>query len=274
MATERRSCDSNGLLIPSVSMLEYPEASAEQIASFREHGYLVVTDAVPQDDLDELERHLDPVIANPEKLAYDWAWSADEDKENRSFRIVQSSPSLVWPEIGDAAFRKWAVEFGSSLLGARVEFWYDQFLGKPPHNDAPTYWHQDEGYWGRNLDDKGITCWFPLQDVDQNNGCMHFTDGGHLDGVLTHHSVDGIQSDLLTCDPDESRTVVCPIRRGSVTFHHGKTPHMTTANNSDGWRKAVTQHMQTTEAGGEGDHFAWKIYVNQRTGETIIPPRR
>ena len=106
MASEPRSCDSNGLLIPSVSMARYPEASPEQIASFREHGYLVVTDAVPQEDLDELERHLGPVIANPEKLAYDWAWSADEDRENRSFRILQSSPSFVWPEIIDAAFRK------------------------------------------------------------------------------------------------------------------------------------------------------------------------
>jgi ectoine hydroxylase-related dioxygenase (phytanoyl-CoA dioxygenase family) len=158
-------------------------------------------------------------------------------------------------------------------MNKKLEFWYDQFLAKPPGKSVPTDWHQDEGYWGRNLDDRGITCWIPLQDVTAENGCMHFIDRGHLDGVLTHRSVDGVQSDLLTCDVDEKRMVVCPIKRGSVTFHHSKTPHMTTANTSKAWRKAVTNHMQEEGAGGEGRHYPWKIYVNQRTGERIIPER-
>ena len=128
-------------------------------------------------------------------------------------------------------------------------------------------------YWGRNLTDKGITNWIPLQDVDATNGCMHFIDGGHRDGVLTHHRVEGMASDLLTCEVDESRMVVCPIKRGSVTFHHSKTPHMTTANMSKRWRKAVSNHMQAVGAGGEGGHYPWKIYVNQRTGEVLVPAR-
>jgi len=31
--------------------------------------------------------------------------------------------------------------------------------------------------------------------------------------------------------------------------------------------------MQEIGAGGEGDHYPWKIYVNQRTGERIVPER-
>jgi phytanoyl-CoA hydroxylase len=100
---------------------------------------------------------------------------------------------------------------------------------------------------------------------------MHFIDGGHKDGVLTHRRVEGMASDILTCDVDETRTVVCPIRRGSVTFHHSKTPHMTTANTSDRWRKAVTNHLQAVGAGSEGGHYPWKVYVNQRTGEVTVP---
>jgi hypothetical protein len=49
---------------------------------------------------------------------------------------------------------------------------------------------------------------------------------------------------------------------------------MTTANTTDGWRKAVTNHFQAVGAGGEGDHFPWKVLVNQRTGERIVPPSR
>jgi ectoine hydroxylase-related dioxygenase (phytanoyl-CoA dioxygenase family) len=159
-------------------------------------------------------------------------------------------------------------------MGRPVEFWYDQFLAKPPQRSAVTLWHQDEGYWGRNLDDRGITCWLPMHDVDEVNGCMHFIDAGHRDGVLEHRQPDDVQSDLLYCEPDEGRAVACPLRLGGVTFHHGKTPHMTPANQSDTWRRALTQHLRVVGSDGEGDHYPWKVYVNQITGERTTPPSR
>ena len=158
-------------------------------------------------------------------------------------------------------------------MGAPVEFWYDQFLAKPPEKGVATLWHQDEAYWGRNLDDRGITCWMPFHDVDERNGCMCFIDGGHKDGVLPHRQPDNVQSDLLFCEPDTSRRVACPITKGTVTFHHSKTPHMTDRNQTDTWRRALTQHMQMPGSGGEGDHFPWKVYVNQVTGERTYPGR-
>jgi hypothetical protein len=251
--------------------MSYPTVSADDIAFYREHGWLVVRDAIPQAELDALEERCQPLIDNKEKLAYDWAWDASEVKEERSFRIIQSSPSLIWPDMPALAYRQWIVAFARGLTGLDLEFWYDQFLAKPPEKSAPTYWHQDEGYWGRNLDDKGVTGWIPMQDVDAGNGCMHFIDGGHRDGVLTHRLVEGVKSDLLTCDVDGARTIVCPIRRGDVTFHHSKTPHMTTANTSATYRKALTNHMQAKGSGGEGGHYPWKVYVNQRTGERSVP---
>jgi ectoine hydroxylase-related dioxygenase (phytanoyl-CoA dioxygenase family) len=103
---------------------------------------------------------------------------------------------------------------------------------------------------------------------------MCFIDRGHRDGILEHRHPEHIQSDLLHCEPDLSRRVACPIRTGSVTFHHGKTSHMTPPNKSEAWRRAVTTHMRFEGSPCEGDHFAWKTYVNQLTGETIVPPQR
>jgi phytanoyl-CoA hydroxylase len=243
--------------------MTYPTASADQIAFFNAHGWLVVENAIPQADLDQLETYCDRILQDKHRLAKDWAWDAKETLETRSFRIVQSSPSFVWKEIREAAYRQWLVAFAASLMGAPFEFWYDQFLAKPPGMSAPTYWHQDEGYWGRNLDDKGITGWIPLQDVNAENGCMQFIDAGHRLGVLDHRQVDGVQSDLLTCGVDAVARVICPIRRGDVTFHHSKTPHMTNANTSQTWRKAVTNHMRRVGAAGEGDHYPWKITIHQ-----------
>lgn len=253
--------------------MPFPIASPEQIAFFEEHGWLVVEDAIPGNVIDELAARCDELIDRKEALAYDWAWDKNETLEARSFKIVQSWPELVWPEIKDAPHRKWIAEFGGALMRKPMEFWYNQFLAKPPGNSAVTHWHQDEGYWGRNLEDKGITCWLPFHDVDVSNGCMHFIDGGHRDGVLEHVGVEGVASDLLRCSVDEARMIACPIKRGSVTFHHSKTPHMTPANISSNWRKILANHIQAVGAGGEGDHYKWRIHVNQRTGERREPGR-
>lgn len=157
--------------------------NASEIAFFREHRWLVVEDAVAPAEIAEAVERMEVVLRKKHKLAYDWAWEKGRSKEEREFKIVQGSPSMVWPEIKHAKFRLWMIEFASRLMNAPIEFWYDQLLAKPPRDGAPTYWHQDEGYWGRNLLDRGITCWMPLHDVDQRNGCMHFIDRGHRDGV-------------------------------------------------------------------------------------------
>ena len=251
--------------------MAYPSATPEQKDFFNTHGWLVVEAAIPDADLALLESYGERILADKEKLAFDWAWSKDEQQDKRSFRIVQSSPSYLWKELREQAYQQWLVQFASDLMGIKLEFWYDQYLAKPPGKSVPTYWHQDEAYWGKNLEDRGITCWIPLHDVNADNGCMHFIDGGHKLGVIPHHSVESVQSDLLTCDVDESSTVVCPIKKGSVTFHHSKTPHMTTANVSQHWRKAVANHMQAIGAGGEGNHYPWKITVDQHTGKRFVP---
>lgn len=254
--------------------MAYPQASAADIAFFQEHGWIVVREAIDPDDLVELIGHCEEILERRDTMAFDWAWEKGTPREARRFRIVQASPTRHWPEINDSRFRKWAIDYAGALMGRPLEFWYDQFLAKPPQNEAPTHWHQDEGYWGRNLDDRGITCWMPFHDVDEANGCMHFIDGGHRDGILEHKRPDNVQSDLLCCEPDERRTVACPIPLGSVTFHHGKTPHMTPANTTNDWRRILTQHLRVVGTTGEGDHYPWKIYVNQFTGETFVPDGR
>jgi len=253
--------------------LPYPTATEEDVRFFEAHGWIQVDDAIDPADLEELMADCEEILENKETMAYDWAWEKDKPKEQREFKLVQASPTRSFPELNDARFRVWARGFASALMRRDMEFWYDQFLAKPPQKGARTYWHQDEGYWGRDLFDKGITCWMPFHDVDVANGCMHFIDGGHLDGILEHRRPEGVASDLLLCEPDESRCVPRPMRLGGVTFHHSKTPHMTTPNVTDQWRKILTQHFREVGVPGEGGHYPWKVYVNQFTGETIVPER-
>ncbi|MGH3301508.1 MAG: phytanoyl-CoA dioxygenase family protein [Streptosporangiaceae bacterium] len=244
--------------------MPYPTATPEQIQAFADHGFIVVADAIDIGDLAHLRARCEMIIEQKDKLALDWAWQAGTSVAEREFAILQSSPTLIWPtEFTNAPFRRWAVQFASALMLQHVEFWYDQFLAKPPVTGAQTFWHQDEAYWGRNLDNRGITCWMPFHDVSIENGCMQFIDRGHNEGVLTHRRPDNIQSDLLYCEPNTTWRVATPVRVGSVTFHHSKTPHMTGPNVTDRWRKVLTQHLRTVGSPGEGDHYPWKVTVTQ-----------
>ena len=46
---------------------------------------------------------------------------------------------------------------------------------------------------------------------------------------------------------------------------------MTRANQSDQWRRILTQHLRVVGSEDEGGHYPWKVYVNQFTGERITP---
>lgn len=49
---------------------------------------------------------------------------------------------------------------------------------------------------------------------------------------------------------------------------------MTSANRTARWRKILTQHLRVVVSQGEGDHYPWKVYVNQFTGERTIARSR
>ena len=248
--------------------MTYPNASKEQIKQFNESGFIVIQKAIEPNDLNYLESICDKIINDPKgNNARDWAWD-EGSLDERKFLIIQRSRlNDIWPEIMIAPWRVWATEFASSLMGAEVEFTYDQFLAKPPRKGALTPWHQDEAYWGQNYPDAGITCWMPFHNVTIKNGCMEFIQAGHLDGIHPHRRVN--KSDSITCDVDEDRIVTCPMDLSSVSFHHSKTPHRSHGNFSGKWRKALTQHfllksliMKSFEDDGS---YPWKVIEKQRT---------
>lgn len=250
--------------------MHYPEPSAEQIRRFQADGFLVVEQAMAREDLALLADVSEEIIRRRYEWARDWDWRRGETLEGRAYRIVQSGVTKHFPWVEQARFRLWSAAFSAALMGQPMEFWYDQFLGKPPGMGAPTPWHQDEAYWGRRLWDRGITCWMSFHDVATENGCMHFIRGGHRK-LLEHQNPPQMASDLLVCEPaHNAELVVCPLKAGDVTFHHSKTPHMTTGNTSDRWRLTLAQHFWNPDCKTlPAENYAWRVEVGQATNERL-----
>ena len=120
------------------------------------------------------------------------------------------------------------------LSGVAMRLWHDQILIKPPHNNAPTEWHQDQPYWPHAHSSHPISAWIALVDVPVERGCMTFMPGVQERTELPATNL-AAQRGLFDVAPDLtwSPRVTLPLRAGDCTFHHGRTPHMATPNFTD-----------------------------------------
>jgi hypothetical protein len=138
-------------------------------------------------------------------------------------------------------------EIAKALLGVeQPELAFSMLIYKEPGQTNETPWHQDFAYAempftpaGRNIPyDESVQFWMPLNDVDEENGCMHFLPGGHLDPLHPHYVAGGEPTDdgrlLAIANPEKeldlSRAVACPLKAGGATVHSFGTPHYTSGN--------------------------------------------
>ena len=108
-----------------------------------------------------------------------------------------------------------------------------------------TPWHQDLVYWPMN-EPGALSAWIPVDDVDENNGCMKFVPGSHKLGKLTGIDLVNPQ-DIFEftegTDVSEKRAVIVPLKKGSCTFHHGLTFHYAHANKTDKPRRVFSCNL-------------------------------
>jgi ectoine hydroxylase-related dioxygenase (phytanoyl-CoA dioxygenase family) len=131
------------------------------------------------------------------------------------------------------------------LRGPLVGLAYDHAIAKQPRADAVTPWHQDQIYTGHRTPLRTVHFWIPLQDVDEDNGCMHFIAGSHLAGLCEHaplrNASGGITFEATGVDLDRAHAV--PLAAGGLTVHTPLTLHYTGPNRSAGVRRAWILHF-------------------------------
>jgi hypothetical protein len=159
---------------------------------------------------------------------------------------------IMMPSAYHAIFRNnLALEAGReiavALLGVREPRpIFDMLIYKEPGQVAETPWHQDFSYSQMPHASAGVAIpaeemvqfWLALDDVDEENGCMHFLPGEHRAPLLEHYVASGepeySQRLLAIRDADAvldlSKAVACPLKAGGATVHNYGTPHYTSGN--------------------------------------------
>jgi len=166
----------------------------------------------------------------------------DVHKDNVGGKPVFTQNVNVWPDHDDIrslTLHAGIAKIAEKLAGVPLRIWHDQILIKPPQNNAPTEFHQDQPYWPHGNSTRPISCWIALCDVPVEKGCMSFIPGQqHRSDLRAQDLLDN--NSLMEMCPEmkwEPR-VTHPLKAGDCTFHHGRAPHSANANMTDDPRVA------------------------------------
>lgn len=219
---------------PAVSLTD------AQIRNYAQYGYLIIDRLLDASDVVRLREAYDEII--------EYHVRAGGDR-----MLGGITRQIMRPSIEHRAFQgNAAVEAGMRIASqifdaSEPKLSFDMLIYKPPGHPYETPWHQDAAYAGLPMAPAGtcfslrtIQFWVALDDVDQENGCMHFLPGYQREPLLEHTVVSGEPYDggrlLALVDPinqvDLNASVAAPLKAGGATIHSYGTPHYTPPNNS------------------------------------------
>lgn len=214
----------------------------EQIAFYRDNGYLAIPSLMPLDEVERVrdiyDRLFEARVGREVGDQFDLAGADEEGVEATLPQIL--GPSRYAPELLEGQYRVNLEHVVKQLLGPEGQVGGDHMIFKPARIGPATPWHQDQAYWDPEYDYNSLSVWIPLQEATVENGCMWFVPGSHRLNILTHHSIghDPRVHGLEAEGADTSAAVACPLPPGGATFHHCRTLHYTGPNRSDTPRRA------------------------------------
>ena len=199
---------------------------------FKEDGFVAVPKFCNQVELSAIESALahfiDVRVAQlpPEEVFY-------EDKANLD-SLKQIQRMHEHSDFFGEFFNGKPKALAEELLGEPVLCKNLQFFNKPPGIGQATPAHQD-GYYFMLQPCHAVTMWMALDQVDEENGCLRYLQGSHLDGMRRHESTQtlGFSQGIVDFGKNESREEVpCPAKPGDLLAHHAMTVHRADANAS------------------------------------------
>lgn len=207
---------------------------------FSQNGFLIVKEYLTSQEVMELatnlQRYVGQVVPTlpPSDVFYDVTGRPETLKS--MFRMEQHDPFFrALPE------RSKFVRMAESLLGTPVVSHGVEFFDKPARVGKETPPHQD-GFYFCLVPSEALTLLFPMDVVNQENGCIRYVPGSHKKGIRPHSvsHVLGFSQSLTDWSPqDEVGEFKAAAVPGDLLTHHCDTIHRADSNTSSRSRRAM-----------------------------------
>jgi phytanoyl-CoA hydroxylase len=233
--------------------------SSEQVAQFREDGFVAVEGFFTPRETDALRMELTRIYDERRKAGTLRNVAVQEDGSQNRLEGTRQNLQVIplndkSPLYRALPFHPKALETIESLIGDRFRLQLDQAFWKPARQGIGTSWHQDNAYFKIADPLRGTAMWIAIHDATVENGCMHVIPGSHRETYP--HYRDPLSDHHIRCDPPEEREVAVELEAGGALFFAYGTAHCTKANRSDHDRAGAALHFIHTDY-TDGDH--WKL---------------
>ena len=214
----------------------------EQINYYKDKGYLVLENAIPQDKLKELQKVTDEYVANSKDVlvndeVYDLA--DDHSSTNPNLRRLKN-PHLLHDVYKNITEDACILDIVEKLVGKNIRRDHTKLNFKSARGGESIEWHQDWAFYPHTNDDI-VEVGIFLDDCGEENGPLMAVPGSHKGPLDDHHhqgvfigAVDPANShyDLSTAEPFLAKA-------GSISLHHVRSLHGSKKNNSEKSRRVL-----------------------------------
>jgi ectoine hydroxylase-related dioxygenase (phytanoyl-CoA dioxygenase family) len=208
---------------------------------FKEQGYCVFEDAISEPLLSLLRTECGYFVERENRkldaLGVDVLDITHRDQRYFASFCLRERPSLARFLFGDTM-----ESICRAFVGENAYLFYDMYVVKGANAGMKLGWHQDSGYVNANGGDVDhepyVTCWCPLDDVDEDNGTIYVLPYGES-GIRTWvpHVHDPETNDWVGYDGPLPGVPICT-RAGSIVVFSSVTLHRSGANRTPHQRRA------------------------------------
>jgi phytanoyl-CoA hydroxylase len=202
--------------------------------SFDQDGYVFIPGFLTKEEVDLTNKKLETYIKealpkmSPKHVFYE---DINDPSTLKQMQNLFAYDPYFLDLLKGSKFEKIAeVLLEDKVIGKEVEF-----FNKPPRIGKPTPPHQDNYYFNLKPP-KAVTMWMALENVDMENGCLHYVRGSHLKGLRPHGRTKTLGFSQGITDfgeEDVANEIAFPAKPGDLLIHHSLTIHRADGNNSD-----------------------------------------
>lgn len=233
----------------------------EQIAFYREQGYLGVENVLSQREIDDLRRVTDAFVEKSRGVAEHtevFDLEPGHTPENPKLRRLKS-PIEQHEVYRNALHHEKILDVVSQLIGYGLRCNGNKLNMKQPGYGSPVEWHQDWAFYPHTNDDL-LAVGVVLDDMTEENGPLLVIPGSHEGPVYDHH-LDGHFCGAVT-DPTFSDKGTTPVmvKAGGITIHHVRMLHGSVSNTSDRPRRLLLFQYCAIDAFPLGGITNWDAF--------------
>ena len=214
----------------------------DQVKSFKEKGYLVIENLLPENILKDLQKITEDFVEKSKfikenDLIFDL--SDDHTPENPVVRRLKD-PHLNHSVYSDIIKNNLITDVVSKLIGNNIRLEHTKLNFKSAKGGEAIEWHQDWAFYPHTNDDI-VEVGIFLDDCGNENGPLLCVPGSHKGPIDDHHqngyfigAVDPSKShyNLETAEPIVAKA-------GSISVHHVRCLHGSRKNNSEKSRRVL-----------------------------------